>query len=602
MAEEEADVTLAQLYAEQMGRIGRTVRPGQEALIELGVELEPLDRVLVNAPTATGKSLAALIIGGLRAGVGERTVIATYTRLLQNQYRDTDLVLARQLFPDVDFAVLKGAQNYLCRTAAGRIGRGWRSADYAALAAGTGDPGELGVDGLWKARADAERCRKHSPAMCGFVAAKKRAQEADVVITNHALVLINGLQPAVLGMHSLLIVDEIHNFPRAAESFCSEELDLDQLVADLYQLVGGAARDGAEALLRTVKPGEAERLATTAELLEVITAYKMLPRGLDSPLLKLLHRWITTAVRRQRTGRIGDDVATIGPEPKRRLLLTSVDLRGICSRALATCLSLTDEDGREVGEDSEFDRAVLMMSATTGTPERPLWVAERCGVEGSTDYGRGTRLVKVPSPLDYPGSLRVSVVGENRPWPELAEELIREVGGRTLVLMRSWWRVDQMEAHLSSCGLGVPVLVQNRKDPVENSSLVARFREDERSVLVGTASFFEGIDVPGPALSQIIIGELPVPLVWSPVALERRKRAGLGWVQDVQVPQTAVVLEQMIGRLVRAVGDRGLVAILDASAERGSGKAALRSALDTFGGAGVLVPRSAALTWFLGPC
>src|SRR6478735_4634303 len=103
-------------YAEAMAALGREIRPGQRQLVERGVTLQPGHHLLVKAPTATGKTLAALITAGLRhqAGLG-RTIIATYTRILQDQYADKDLTDAATLFPDMRIAVLKGANNYLCR-------------------------------------------------------------------------------------------------------------------------------------------------------------------------------------------------------------------------------------------------------------------------------------------------------------------------------------------------------------------------------------------------------------------------------------------------------------------------------------------------------
>src|SRR6478735_5927812 len=195
-------------YAEAMAALGREIRPGQRQLVERGVTLQPGHHLLVKAPTATGKTLAALITAGLRhqAGLG-RTIIATYTRILQDQYADKDLTDAATLFPDMRIAILKGATNYVCRRYAHRIGFAHIRAELEATRGM--DPGEVRHNpDMWPARADSTECKDHDPGDCGYAAAKQRARLADCVITNHTLVLLDGHGIPVLGEHDLLVVDE----------------------------------------------------------------------------------------------------------------------------------------------------------------------------------------------------------------------------------------------------------------------------------------------------------------------------------------------------------------------------------------------------------
>ena len=589
-------MTLAEDYAAKIASLGKAGRPGQLTLIETGLALPPGERVLVNAPTATGKSLGALMTGGYRALKKQRTVISTYTRLLQDQYKNNDLAQAQGLFPEVTFAVLKGAANYLCRVAARTNGTG---ATYKTLADGSGDPGEIGGRPLWSAAADASDCGKHSPDECGYAAAKQRARAAQVVITNHALVLLNGMNNMILGPHDLLIVDEVHNFPRAAESFGTKTVDLDIMskeftgdnVSAEHSLLGIRSVDK---LGKILAPKPDEYKPTAQQVLEAIAEFKQIPAPLQAyPEAATLKQWITAAHQQIAKPHSGLRwIATVERTLKksRRVKMSLVDIADTAKRGLKVDLEFPSQD-EDALENIRVQRAVLMMSATTGTPERPMYVAERCGVEAE--------LVKVPSPLDYPGSMRLSTVaaGAAKSWPAVIEALVNDTEGRTLILLRSWYDVDRIADHLSYV-LTVKVYQQDRENSAMNAEQVRRFREDTSSVLVGTASFFEGIDVPGESLSQVIIGKLPVKLATNPVDHERVRQWGPEFLESIQIPHTALILEQMMGRLIRSVTDRGIVAVLDDAARVSWGRQALVSAAGAFGIP--LVPREEALEWFHG--
>jgi ATP-dependent DNA helicase DinG len=588
-------IELNPVYAGAMKTLGLEPRPGQSLLVEAGIMLPKGQHGLVRAPTATGKSLAALMIGGLRAATGERTVIATYTKLLQDQYAhvqtlDSDMNRARQLFPAVDFRVLKGANNYLCRIAAADRPGGV----YQRLAKGTGNPGELGTTGLVMARADWRLCKNHKPEECGYAAAKALAKAADVVVTNHALVLINSINARVLGEHALLIVDEIHNFPRAAEGFATERIDLTRAQ---NQVKNSGARY-ALGNIRDYLLGQGdreERLPSMAEIKAVIANWAPLKSSVgvvdEITALKL---WVDGAVFYQRNkhhGRVLSSIAAPDRRAKDRVALevTTVDIAAIAERGLRTELCLPETNDEP--EVTPFDRAVLMMSATVGTPSRERYVADRCNVTA--------RLLSVPSPIDYQGRMRVSQVFATRrgqTWGALVSQLVKETHGRSLVLCRSWRRVAEIYEALDAAELPFSVYVQDQAEPSNNAKVVKDFTADVSSVLVGTASFYEGIDVQGPSLSQVIIGELPMPMALSPIAKERQRRVGNRWQADVVIPGTALVLEQQMGRLLRTVGDRGLIAVLDEASKAGWGKQALAQALGTYGVG--LTPRAEALAWF----
>lgn len=570
-------------YAEACDLTGVSVREGQQMLVEAGVLLQPGERLLVKAPTATGKSFGALLIGAFRAP--ERTIIATYTKLLQDQYsrkgtpdNPSDLDRVRALFPSVRFAVLKGAANYLCRMSAKRYSD-YTGDVYDRFGDEDGDPGEVGsrLD-LRKARADADRCSKHLPEECGYAAAKQRGHQADVLITNHALVLLNAEQNRVLGEHSLVIIDEVHKFYSAAENYSTAEIDLrneEMECAKDGDLHGATA---ARQLAQILAPGDryGDRMPTVAEL----RAAAQIP---DLDRAVTIYNWVRNAVQYLKGERFSH-LAAVGRqfgsrgEARRMIKSTAVDVAPIAARGLATALE-------------DFDRAVLMMSATTGTPVLPTYVAERCGVPD-------VRLLEVPSALDYPNSMRVSLLQIPKGWTETqaVHQLIKETGGKSLVLCRSWKQVNEIHSHLLRQGLNFPVYVQDQDFSSNNGAVVQQFAASENSVLVGTASFFEGIDVPGASLSQVIVTKLPMLMDYDPLGKERKKRAGASYRDHMLVPSTALVLEQMFGRLIRKTTDRGLAVTLDPMALTGWGHEATMHAVASF--QVPVVDRREALGWW----
>jgi ATP-dependent DNA helicase DinG len=145
-------------------------------------------------------------------------------------------------------------------------------------------------------------------------------------------------------------------------------------------------------------------------------------------------------------------------------------------------------------------------------------------------------------------------------------ELIEAAGGRTLALFSSWRGVEAADEHLRDvlAELKLPIITQRRGDSV--GPLVDKFAKDERSILLGTISLWQGIDVPGPACTLVAIDRIPFPRPDEPVLSARAAEAdaagGSGFMQ-VSLPRAALLLAQGTGRLIRSLDDRGVVAILD---------------------------------------
>ncbi len=175
------------------------------------------------------------------------------------------------------------------------------------------------------------------------------------------------------------------------------------------------------------------------------------------------------------------------------------------------------------------------------------------------DYRRQAMLY-VARDLPAPGRQPVADAALSR-----IAALIRASGGRTLVLASSWRSVDAIAEHLRDAAIpGAPLLVQERGSPV--GPLVAAFASEECSVLVGTRSLWQGVDVPGPSCTCVIIDKIPFPRPDDPLLAARAEAAaasGASGFAAVSLPHAALLLAQGAGRLIRSDSDRGVVAILD---------------------------------------
>ena len=202
-------------------------------------------------------------------------------------------------------------------------------------------------------------------------------------------------------------------------------------------------------------------------------------------------------------------------------------------------------------------------------------------IDEESDEGKGAidpanvQMLDVGSPFDFAsqGMLylprHLAEPGRDGPAKDaLTElgELIEAAGGRTLALFSSWRGVEMADEHLRRvlAELKIPIITQKRGDSV--GPLVEKFAKDPRSILLGTISLWQGIDVPGPSCTLVAIDRIPFPRPDEPVMSARSAEAdqagGSGFMQ-VSLPRAALMLAQGTGRLIRSMDDRGVVAILD---------------------------------------
>jgi ATP-dependent DNA helicase DinG len=564
---------------------GGEPRAGQREMAEAVEEaLVRGGQLVVQAGTGVGKGLAYLVPAILS---GRTTVVATATKALQDQLALKDLpFLATHLGHPFTFAVLKGRSNYLCLQKAVEIGQGddqlvledVREDELGAFgkemvrliewakAGGTGDRAELDFEPRARAWGMLSVTARECPGAlkcpqgeeCFAEAAHRRAAEAQVIVVNthlYATHLATG--GWLLPEHEVVVVDEAHALEDVAASAFGLELTAGRFVALARSIRAIAAReadglDAAGARLgdalevsrgRRVSPGEFERVLVAGD--EAVRAAMEAARaGDDDDSRRTRALKAATALAEDLATAAApsdDDVSWIEGGPGAAALrVAPVEVGAILAERLWGSV-----------------RTAILTSATI-----PSNLPIRLGLPPDAEHR------SVSSPFDYEEqSLLYCATHLPDPRADGYEEamhteleaLIRSAGGRTLALFTSW-RAMRSAAEALTPVLPWRVLTQ---EDLPKPALIAAFTDDETSCLFATMGFWQGVDVPGAALSLLVIDKIPFSRPDEPLMQARRERAGAAAFRTVDLPRAASLLAQGAGRLIRSTTDRGVVAVLD---------------------------------------
>lgn len=555
------------------------------------------------AGTGTGKTFAYLVPALLS---GQRVIISTGTRHLQDQLFYSDLPLVkRALATGVSTSLLKGRANYLCRH---RLQRAMRHpallderhqkhiriiADWSRTTK-TGDIAEvIGVpeDSMaWGfVVSNEEFCSKHEfedLADCFIHNARKKAQESDIVVVNHHL-LCADLALKEQGFGDLLpsangfVIDEAHQLPDIAAQFFGRKLSSRQLLDLARDTVGEQLHEAPDM----------RELRDLAQELETGVRHFRLAFAIEPGR----NAWITVkdqpAIERELDRLailLGSLQETLADVAERGKGLESCHKRAtIHAESLARFVE-NPADGEYVHwyETYRTGFSLNMTPMTVATPfQRAMeamtssWVFTSATLAVGGDFSHfksqlgldDAKELQVDSPFDYRHNALL-YLPQNLPEPQHASytaEIIKMVlpvleasAGRAFLLFTSY-RAMHEASRLLEGAIDFPILVQGQMPKRE---LIEAFQSVGNAVLLGTSSFWEGVDVRGEALSLVVIDKLPFGSPGDPVMsarIDHMKQAGGNPFFEYQIPQAAIALKQGVGRLIRDVTDSGVLVLCD---------------------------------------
>lgn len=564
-------------------------------------------QLVAEAGTGTGKTFAYLVPALLSGG---KVIVSTGTKTLQDQLFNRDLPAVRDaLQVPVTVAMLKGRSNYVCHFHLERAvneGRFISREDARhvhvirsfAEHSSTGDKSEL-TDvpenaTIWPAVTSTrdncigQECKYYKD--CFVMEARKRALAADVVVVNHHLFFADVMLrdegvAELLPSANTIIFDEAHQLPEVAGLFFGEDVSTSQLMElarDAHAEAVTTARDCVAlpectaALEKAVRDfrlvfayeGSRMPVQKAQALKNFDTAYQTMREKLQAlndvletqaerdPALENCYTRglaLLTQLQRWQAAENNDLVRWV------EVFTQSVQLH-------ATPLSVAEGFGKQL---AGTPRAWIFTSATLAVKSDFGHYLGQMGLQEATtgywnspfDYGQQA-LLYVPQQMPEPNS-----VGYTASVAAAALPVIKASGGRAFVLSTSLRAMRELHALLKEAfereGLEFPLLLQGESS---RSELLERFRRLGNAVLVGSQSFWEGVDVRGEALSAVIIDKLPFAPPDDPVLaarIDKMNAEGRNAFMEYQLPYAVITLKQGAGRLIRDEADRGVLMICD---------------------------------------
>ena len=572
--------------------------------------------------------LVPALVHGKKVLVATAT-LALQRQLVERDLPKIKGALEKELGRELTFAVYKGVGNYLCLQKMNSADTdpdgevlleiGTLEKDAKRLRAWAETPGVSGdrddapdVDRrVWYANSVSGRecigkddCAYGS--QCFAVNAKAKAQTADVVVTNHTLLAIEIVDShAILPERDAVILDEAHEFMDRTTQAVTEELTaarVERAAKMAKKHLPGKASDAFAKAADNFAKALSDFAADVRNDPTKAGRIPELPAQLEAPIRKIKES--AAAV----VALINADSDVINPDS----MAERARVKGATNEVLQTATKMLKPSGHQVmwfdptyatmylaplsvskvlRENLLTETPVIATSATLTVGKSFDAIAKSIGFvvnesndddedsedefeEGEIDPAN-VQMLDVGSPFDFAnqGMLylpkHIPEPGRDGPSKEaLTElaELIDAAGGRTLALFSSWRGVEMADEYLRKvlAELEIPIITQKRGDAV--GTLVERFAKDPKSILLGTISLWQGIDVPGPSCTLVAIDRIPFPRPDEPVMSARAAEAdaagGSGFMQ-VSLPRAALLLAQGTGRLIRSIDDRGVVAILD---------------------------------------
>ena len=561
------------------------------------------------APTGTGKSLAYAFPAALRSlACGRPVIIATSTKALQDQLAKKDLPMVQQLFADLgedlSFEILKGKSNYLCMEQYKRLEH--KDSHHPALpvirdwvrTTGTGERNELGAQAyrgdLWsRISISSDDCPgKKCPSVedCFVYDARDRAAKANIVVVNYHLLFADVLsQGAILPEYDSIIFDEAHDLPDIAADFNDKTISARSLASPLVG-VAEFVSDQDKKLFKQAIQQFLDILILQSKRGTILQE----PVGKDAALGAILTGLMGTL-----TAAASNVQETFQAELLRARATACKKMANRVQEVAFGAINEEAEDGTRTGEfafdtvyyfEQDITKVVLrskvveiapflracffeqlptcMLSATITAGRSYEFYANRVGLDPD-EY----TVQQLESPFDPERTL--AVVPEDFPPPGSREhdEAVRsviveaiqyETPGGVLALFTSRRALDA--AYEKLCPVIDADIEIFHQDHASKQDIIDRFIEayhdDRKALILATGSFWQGVDIPGQALSVLIIDKIPFATPDDPMIFHIDRKGGNAFY-EYSMPMAIIALKQGVGRLIRKETDYGVVVVLD---------------------------------------
>jgi ATP-dependent DNA helicase DinG len=562
--------------------------------------------LIVEAGTGVGKSLAYLVPVILWAREENcRAVISTYTKALQQQLVDKDLPFLKKVVGDFRFALCVGGENYLClrRFDHLRMGDLYEQSEVQALnrlfewstVTRTGLRSDLDIEpspALWgKACRQADLCFGKECGFykdCFYQKSRTYEQQAQVLVANHHLFFADMATAGnVLPHYKAVVFDEAHQVEEVATDYLGVEVTNFSVRYLLDSLLSQRTRKGL--LTRLTAQG-----AEVQVVRDMVDGLRVISDNFFLNLHPILHKEPAIRIRRQNI--VPDILSEPLMELKDALLELTVEtheeeleVKAFAGRAqtLATAVRVNLDQSAEgfvywaERENmryrlvaSPIDVAETLRENLFGKVETAVLTSATLSAAGTFTYIKSRLGLDAPvellldSPFDFENQAMLYIAsglddqqttGYQEKFDEELKSVLSITKGRTLVLFTSY---GQLRKSAETLRREMPELGFLCQGEMPAYRLIEQFKSIPNAVLMGTASFWQGIDIPGDALQCVVIAKLPFAVPDDPIVEARMERLKNPFL-EYQVPQATLLFRQGFGRLIRTKTDKGAVAVLD---------------------------------------
>lgn len=603
-------------------------RPGQQTLFaKIAAAAENGHHLLAEAGTGTGKTMAYLLAAAaLRRTSGKKTIISTYTNNLQDQIVNKDFPLIQKIFPDLTIAVLKGRRKYLDLSKLQTLKEKPVLEEHEITSlikillwlgkTESGDLDELNLQNK-ETLIFEQICSEPDRQEHGYLEkARAKAEQADIVVVNHALLVQDGLSVnGILPAAELLIIDEAHHLEKTIT-------DAQTVTFSENRLIHLWERFSEDFLEKTrLTPDQSTKWN---DLLEKLREQRLISlehnqkifRSINLLMQKFASAPQGTGARLSLDGAISEDLQWT----KARDNLDELDRSG--QETLSLCREITRLSGKEHPADEAAESALRHLENffqqlaffKHNSSQQITWISQNfdnslhlatapltvdqtfheavsdkfssvtltsatLSTYGNFNYlrhelglGENYQQILIPSHFSYPDQVKIIIpedLSDPRDPRYLAEcgqiisSTVKKNGGRTLVLFTAKKDLARVFHDLAPDlkTTGIDLLAQNISGG--RGKILAHFQDDpERSAILGTNSFWEGVDLIGPVLTCVIIQKLPFDPPDDPIIKSRSARFNKPF-EEYSLPRAILRFKQGFGRLIRSASDTGAVIILD---------------------------------------